>query len=41
MLDLPAAGRQVNHSWCIGVVSLDYGGLGGAVMEVAVGRHVG
>ena len=35
--------RGLSHmpATSIGVVCLDYGGLGGAVMEVAVGRHVG
>ena len=29
MLELRVEGRRVNHSWCMGVVSDGYGGLGG------------
>ena len=32
---------RVNHSWCMGVVSHSNDGLGGAVMELVVGKHVG
>ena len=32
---------RVNHSWCMGVVSHSYGGLGGSREEVVVGRHAG
>ena len=34
-------GGRVIHSWCICVVSHSYGVLGGAGVEVMVGRHAG
>ena len=29
----------VDHSWCMGIVGHSLGGLGGAAMEVVVGRR--
>ena len=31
---------RVNHSWCMSVISHDYGGLGRSRMEVVVGMCV-
>ena len=34
-------GGRVSHSWCMCVVSHGYGWLGGVIVEVVDGMHVG